>query len=188
MYATLNDLKQYKGVGTTTDDALLSSCIARAQAYIENQCARTFEAATATRYYRWTDLEGDTLYLDRDLLAVTTLTNGTAVVLGSTTYVLEPRNSTPYKRVRLKSNYYWEFTDDDSEISVLGTWGFSTVAPADIVQATIRLAAYYYVQKDAQIFDTTASPELGVITVPQGIPRDVLKILEARRKIGVGAI
>jgi len=190
-YATLADLKQYRpGASTsTTDDALLSACLTRAQAYIENECGRTFEASAAlTRYYRPADVEDGRLYLDRDLLTVTTLTNGNGTVLGSATYVLEPRNSPPYKRIRLKSTYFWEFTDADSEISVAGTWGFSTVPPADIVQATIRLASFFYVGKDSQIFDVTASPEFGVITVPQGIPKDVKLILQARRKIGIGAI
>jgi hypothetical protein len=65
---------------------------------------------------------------------------------------------------------------------VAGDWGYSTTAPADIVQATLRLAAFFYRQKDAQVFDTVASPELGVITVPKGIPVDIRLLLDPYRK------
>jgi hypothetical protein len=44
------------------------------------------------------------------------------------------------------------------------------------------LAGYYYRQKDAGVFDTTAIPDMGVIQVPQGIPRDVQLILNPYRK------
>ncbi len=83
---------------------------------------------------------------------------------------------TPYYAIELKSGYSWEI-DPDYEISVAGTWGYAATAPDDIVQAAVRWAAYCYRQKDAQVFDTTASPDLGTITVPQGIPRDVAIML-----------
>ena len=79
--------------------------------------------------------------------------------------------------MKIDSSYSWEF-DTDYWVSVAGTWGYSATPPDDIIHACIRLAAYYYRQKDAQVFDTTAMPEQGVITVPQGIPRDVKLILE----------
>jgi hypothetical protein len=44
------------------------------------------------------------------------------------------------------------------------------------------LAAYYYQQKDAQVFDTVAIPDAGVITIPSGIPADVKLILAPYRK------
>ena len=71
----------------------------------------------------------------------------------------------------------WEF-DIDGEVSVLGAWGYSTSPPDDIVHACIRLAGYYYRQKDAQVFDVTAVPDAGIITIPQGIPADVKLILD----------
>ena len=38
---------------------------------------------------------------------------------------------------------------------------------------------FKYRQKDAQVFDVTAVPDAGVITVPQGIPADVKRILRS---------
>lgn len=192
-------VKQYLGISTTTDDDLIEALIARAQRAIESYCHRWFEARTETRYYRRDAVDaGDTLrhsiseipglvngvlYLDDDLLSVTTLTNGDGTVIPTTGYWLGPRNSgPPYWYICLKSTYSWAF-DTDGEISVAGTWGYSATAPEDIVHSTIRLAAYYYRQKDVQVFDTTAAPELGVITVPQGLPADVKILLEPYRRV-----
>ena len=44
------------------------------------------------------------------------------------------------------------------------------------------MASYFYRQKDAQVFDVTATPELGTITVPAGIPADVRILLDPYRR------
>lgn len=119
------------------------------------------------------------LWLGQDIKSVTTLTNGDgSTVISSTGYWLEPRNSTAaYQYIRLKTAESWTF-DTDGEISVDGHWGYSTTAPDDIVQACKRWAAYLYRQRSAQVYDVTADPELGIITVPQGIPADVKLLLD----------
>jgi hypothetical protein len=189
-YASLSDLKLYRGIGTTStsDDVLLTALLGRAQKQVESYCGRVFEAAvTATRSYdaiRDTSPDRRTLYLDDDLCEVTTITNGTAVEV--TKYVTEPVNEAPYHAIRLKLSAGELFTyssDPESAISVRGKWAYSTAAPADVVHATIRLAAYLYAQKDASVFDVTTFPDAGVMTLPQGMPRDVKIILEPYRRI-----
>lgn len=189
-YASLTELKLYRGIptSTTADDAILSACLTRAQAQIDVYCDRTFEAtATSTRYFdavRDVSSDGRTLYLDADLAEITTITNGTANAV--TKYVTVPVNHGPYREIRLKASAGELFTysgDPESAISVRGKWAYSTKAPADIVQATIRLAAYMYAQKDSSVFDVTAFPGEGVMNVPQGMPRDVREILDRRVKI-----
>lgn len=99
-------------------------------------------------------------------------------------YWLHPRNQgPPYHGILLKTNIstYWEW-DVDQWVSVSGTWGYSTTAPGDIKQATLVLAAYLYRQKDQQIWDTTAIPEAGVITIPQGIPQTVSRVIERYKR------
>jgi hypothetical protein len=181
-YITSAELKTYGGVSGSGDDTLLAALISAAQKAIDAHCHRSFEETSATRYYATTDRRrGQGLCLDADLLTVTTLTNGESSVIPSTGYWLEPRNEPPYQMIRLKSSYVWNF-NTDGEISVAGTWGWSATAPDDIKQATKRLATYFYKQKDAQVFDVTAMPDAGVITVPQGIPKDVLLLLEPYRR------
>jgi len=189
-YASLAELKGYRGVTSTQtdDDAIMAQCLTRATAQIDAYCDRTFSAtAAATRYYdavRDVSSDGETLYLDADLCEVTTITNGSGTAV--TKYVMEPRNVTPYREIRLKASAGELFTyEDDPEdaITVRGKWAYSTTPPEDIVQATIRLAAYMYAQKDVSTFDVTAYPDAGMMTVPQGLPRDVREILERRVKL-----
>ena len=78
------------------------------------------------------------------------------------------------------SGVSWEW-DTDGWVTVAGTWGYATTTPEDIRQAAVRLASFYYRQKDAMVFDVTAIPEQGVITAPVGVPADV-KMIIARYK------
>lgn len=184
-YITVSEIKQYLGISNDDDDALLSSTVGRAQEAIDSFCNRTFEAsANSTRYFDVNeDTDGRMLYLDEDLAeinSITTNADGTADVLSSSDYVTMPRNRIPYFAIKLllSSDYIWTYTDDsEAGIEVSGKWAWSTTAPADISQACVRLTAYYYRQKDAQIFEVTAIPDAGVITAPPGLPADVRNIL-----------
>ena len=196
-YARLAEVKIDLGIDAdeTADDVLLQEYLDEATAAIDTYTRRTFEAATDTRYFERDALDGSgfLLHMDRDLLTVTALTNGDsgATAIPDTEYWLTDaeggRNlGPPYQAIRLKidSTYSWEF-DTDYWVSVAGTWGYSATPPKDIVRACKRLAMYYYAQKDAQVFDVTAVPEAGVITVPQGIPRDVERILQPYCRQGI---
>lgn len=197
VYTTNTAVKTYQKITGSGDDDLIDDLIDRAQKAIETYCGRAFEAATETRYFDVPSGEGEvwidgvvrsgvnarTLWLDKDLLTVTTLTNGNDEEIEDTEYDLIPKNYTPKYAIRLKQSttVAWQGSDDgDTEdvIQVTGTWGYSTEPPDDIVHACIRLASYYYRQREAQVFDTTAIPEAGVITIPQGIPADVKLILD----------
>ena len=191
VYTTVAQVKLYRGIPTanTADDALLTALIAGAVTAIDSYCGRSFAAPStaATRYFdavRDTSDDRRTLYLDDDLASVTSIVNaGTTVA--TTHYVTEPRNATPYYAIRL--NYLaddlwtWQTSPEDA-ISVTGRWGYATAAPADIQHAAVRLAAYYYAQKDASTFDVTFYGG-GEMTIPQGIPADVRIILDHYRKI-----
>ena len=86
--------------------------------------------------------------------------------------------------IRANSAKYWRYTTDpEGGITVTGKWAYSLTPPEAIKQATIRLAAYLYKQRDAQVFDITAQPEIGVITVPKGLPADVKQILDGFRRV-----
>jgi len=119
--------------------------------------------------------------MDYDLLTITELLNGDAdntEILAATYWLLDRNYGPPYRAIQLTTNdgIYWEW-DIDEWVSVAGTWGFSTTAPQDIKQAATVMAAYFYRQRKAQVFDVTAIPEAGVITIPVGIPATVTKII-----------
>jgi len=188
-YIDIEDLRLYLDITATTDNGLLESAMEDAQSYIESQTNRRFRAVTDTRYYGNDALDphdSTILHLDTDLISITTLTNGDAssTVIAAASYVLLPRNGAPpYHQIQLLTNVsdYWQF-DTDYWVSVLGVWGYSTVPPPDIVRACTALAAYFYRQKDAQMFDTTAVLESGALVVPQGIPATVDRILERYKR------
>lgn len=187
-YCTNTDVKTYLGISGSGDDTLLTALCTRAQAMVDRYCNRTFEASSNTNrtFDAVRDVSGRVLYLDEDLASINSVTNGDATTVTAAQYVTEPRVATPYYALRLLDsvNISWTYTTDhENAITVSGKWAYSTAAPADIVHATIRWAAYLYRQKDASTFDVTAAPDLGVITVPQGIPADIEKLLAPYRKV-----
>lgn len=182
-YVTLADLKSYLNITNTTDDVLLVGLIAAAQAGIDGYTGRTFEAVADTTLYMDadTDVDGALLYLPDDLAQITTVTNGDATTVTTTDYVTQPRGRAPYYALKMKasSDVAWTYdTTPENAISITGRWAFSVTAPADIVQACRRYASYLYRQRDANVFDVTAQTDIGTITIPQGIPADVEKLLK----------
>jgi len=191
-YTTESAVRTYLGSSTSGDATLITSLIARAQAAIDTYTQRTFEHSSvgATRYFTvGRDTYKRCLFLDSDLCGidnVVTDADGTPTTISSTEYVTIPRNIKPWSEIRLLSSTTksWTFTDDpEMGVYITGKWSYSTTAPDDIVHATIRLAAFYYRQRDAQVFDVTAIPDAGVITMPKGIPQDVKLLLDPYRRI-----
>lgn len=190
-YSNAANLKSYLGITSSTDDALLAALIDRAQGAIEDYCGRRFESSADSIHYFTVGVETDgrMLYLDDDLAQITSIiTDADAtspVTLVSTEYVTHPRNRTPYHAIELlsSSDNSWTYaTNSQNGVKVTGRWAWSVTAPAEIVHACTRLAGYFYRQKDAGIYDTTAIPDAGIIQVPQGIPRDVQLILAPYRR------
>lgn len=194
-YAALADVRAYLKFEAlqTGDDTLLSGFLTRAQRIIEALpplgTGRVFEAAADTTRKVDCPTDGSRLLLFPrywDLCAITSVTNGDGTTVAATEYTTQPRSSTPYYALALKrgSNVAWEYDDSPEEaITIVGKWVYSTTAPADIVQATIRLAAWLYRQKDGSNQDDQAvTTPVGVI-VPSSLPRDVRMIIEAYRNL-----
>lgn len=148
-YATVGDLREYLSITEGTHDALLDRLLDAAQKYIDLHTGRTFEAsADSTRYLDADAISGRELWLGADLCAITSVTNGDSVVIAGTNYSTRPRNTTPYYALKMDTDslYLWDGTS--GEIAIVGKWAYSTTAPADISQATIRLAGWLYRQRD----------------------------------------
>ncbi len=182
-YTTVGAVKAYLRISGSGDDALLGELVTRASRLIDDHCGRWFSSEPQTRYYDavGSHITGRLLFLDADLLSVTTLTNGDGTVIPSDDYILRPVNWPPYFGISLKasSNQYWTYSDDpEGAISVAGNWGYSSTPPEPIVHAAVRLATWLYRQRDtggegAQVEVT----ERGVSVAPARLPRDVLDLL-----------
>ena len=180
-YASLDDLTQYLGIDdSTADDGKLTQFLARAQAEIDNETRRVFEVvADSTRWHGAGSIQGRTLFLDGDCCAITSITNGNGATVAASEYYTLPRNRTPYYALELYSDSTVAWVDggrSGGQIAVTGKWGYSLTAPADVVQATVRLAAWFYRQKDNAAGDQAIVT--GDVTVlPARLPEDVRKLL-----------
>jgi hypothetical protein len=193
-YLSTADLKVYLGIATgqTGDDTLLATLAGAAQAFVEQYTRRAFEHS-GTAAIRYHDAVGDVdaaqglLFLRGDLCAITSVTNGDGVVVTAAQYVTEPRSTAPYWALRLlpSSNVVWTFTTDEiGAIAISGKWAYSATPPADIVQATTRLAAYLYRQKDNSL-DLDRAVALGGsgMLLPTALPADLKALLEPYRRV-----
>ena len=189
-YASLSDLKAYVSVTDTTDDALLTDFLSAAEKVIDAFTRRRFEAsADSTRYFHaLDDVQGRTLHLDKDLCAITSITNGDGVAVTAGQYTTLPKAETPYYALKLlaSSGVAWTYDDDPEDaITIVGKWAFSTSAPADVKHATVRLAAFLYRQRDNS--DAMAERPFmsadGVLLLPSRLPMDVQELLMPYRKV-----
>jgi hypothetical protein len=179
------------GSPSNTEDALLTDCLARAQAIINMATGRPdgFEAgANTTRYFNaQTDVDWDKtrrlLHLGyNDLAQIATVTNGDGTVISSSNYITHPVNYGPYFAIQLKltSSNVWTYQDDpESAISISGRWAYSVTAPPDITHACIRVASWIYRQKDSPSnSDVMAVASAGVVISPAALPADVRAMLQ----------
>src|SRR5574343_333367 len=190
-YCSLAQMKTYVGATDNDDDALLTDCITRAEAVIDRATKRTFEAsADSTRTFdAQQDVAGRTLYLDADLCAITSITNGDGAAITALQVVSEPRNHAPYYALTLKAStgLAWTYeTDPEDAISVTGRWAYSTTPPADIEQACVRLAAWLYRQKDSSSdLDRPMVSLDGATLLPAQIPADVQRMLQPYVRVAI---
>jgi len=184
-YCSVNDVRTELKISKSVDDDLLSIYCEEAQSIIDAYCHRSFEARDETRYYNpLKDANGRTLFLDDDLLSVTTLTNGDGSVISSSDFTLLPVNRTPKRKIHLKlnSSKYWTWIDDPvAAISVEGSWGFASTAPANIARAAKRLAAYLYRERETTPESDRAIVSGGIVIAPAKMPKSILDILAPYR-------
>jgi hypothetical protein len=189
-YCTVAQVKQYAGIGESTDDALLDSLVVRAKGIIDAFTHTTFDASTTASHYftLGVDTEGPyMLWLDDYCAGITQVLNGDAssTEITSSQYTTIPKNTTPYYGIKIlrSASKVWEFTDDPEDaITVTGYWGYSTAAPSDIVHAAVRLTTFLYRQKDTSMdLDRPILTDAGVTLLPAGVPKDVVQLLISYR-------
>lgn len=175
-YATLEDFLQFaapEAGGDVMDDVLIESLITGVSRYIDNATRRRFYASTETHYFDTPT--GRELWLDDDLLSVTTLTNGDGVIIPAAEYKLRPYSRTPYYQIALKasSDYSWESEEDgDGEgvISLAGSWGYAATVPADIKEACLMIARNIYRGRTGEAAGNATVTGAGVVITPRDVP------------------
>jgi hypothetical protein len=199
-YATLADFKNFisvRGQSTnmnadTVDDAQIAEILEGVSRYIDNRTHRTFYPRYETRYFSVPEDQGNSrlMYLDDDLLAAITVTNGDTEVITSTDYNLLPKNHNPKFGIQLlpTANVGWNATvagSPDYAVSILGWWGFHNqytqrgwtqldtlaVAVADTTSLTFTvttgttLLANQIIKIDNELFNVASSTSAPTKTV-----------------------
>ncbi|RMG78728.1 MAG: phage gp6-like head-tail connector protein [Chloroflexi bacterium] len=188
-YATLDELKDYLGIQSNDDDALLQGLLLDVSRQIDHYCDRWFYGSVHTRYYDYSPahIDGNKLYLDADIVGVDYVVNGNGGTIPANAYVVDPANTTPKHTIRLKrsSGTYWTYENDvEQAIVVAGTFGYvaGTTPPEPIKRATLRLAQQKYAQRDAP-FEVRGLSTDQFVDVPSATLADVQQLLAPYRKV-----
>ena len=182
-YIDIATLHAYGGFQNPTEegDALLETFISAASQAIDDHCRRRFaydEAAgtVAVTYSSDNGLLhalGRVLWLHDDLCSVPTITGDPIVSFIPQT--------TPYDRIVLDIiSYPWP---DPTVIE--GYWAYSQEPPAVIVQVCLRLAKWFYDQKESTDTDRAIVTPNGMVIMPAGLPKDVMILLDNYRRVGL---
>lgn len=177
---------------TGTAYALIEDLIPRVEAAIDSYTRRNFAGTPGTVYYNRYEqrrIVDQALYLDRDLHTLVGVVNGDGQTIPVGSVWVEPRNTgAPYRMLRLKSSFVWVW-NTDSDVTISGTFGFSTIAPYDIQQAAIRWTAYAFRQRDEGGPGAVAGfDQGGAVVIERGMPEDVKWILSPFRSRTGGMI
>ena len=127
-------VKRAAQIGGDSLDVIVDEQIEAASREIDRLTGRRFIPITAAKNYDWPQRDSRrawTLYLDEDLLSVSSLTkDGTdATAIASTDYFLEPSTLVPpYSRIEIDLGSTAFFSAKDThqrQIVVTGSWGYS---------------------------------------------------------------
>jgi hypothetical protein len=190
-YTTLANIKARIPITSTNaaDDTFISTLITRASAMIDAYTDNHFTVSSAqTHKFDIPRRNPRRLLLDDWLLVCTSVTNGNGVVIPSTEYILEDYNNPPYYAIVLKpvSSYFFmpdSGFNDRKCISVVGDWGYSTTALADIAEACERLVVQAYRSRTGEnMSGSSIITPAGVLQTPRAMTRDVTDILDGYKK------
>ena len=202
-YIATSDFTEFQDFDTDTvvDTTMMAAIITRASGLIDAYCGRIFTPASdltdATRYYSpLEDVLDNTLFLDRDLAAATTVTNGDGVVVAASDRVFLPSGeitaiSGPFYAIKLNanSNLVWTYdSDSENSITVLGSWTYALTTPDVITHACLRLAQWIYKQRSSDsVSDQPIVMTSGLTIMPAKLPADVVDMLQPYRRVRIGA-
>lgn len=179
------------GTLTLSTLQLMQDSLDQSESVINDYTRRNFAGTAGTVYvnrFSQRFVQNQAMYLQNDIHTLVSLQNGDGQNIPVGSVWLEPRNAgPPYRLLRLHSAYVYVW-NTDSDVIVGGTFGFSTVPPAAIKSATVRLAAYYYRLKDVGPADVSGQTDAGEVVYPLGMPKDIAVMLAPYRSKSGGVV
>jgi hypothetical protein len=182
-YCTLAQLKGRLGITDSTSDTDLEDVIEGVSRFIDNDRRRVFYTTTAEARY-WTPKHSDRLWID-DAVSISAVEVATSTSLSytawaSTDYLTVPFNTTPVMCIHVhpaSGKYFVRGLLKSAKIT--GTWGYASSTPNEIQQATILLAQYVWLRKDAPL-GTAGLAFLGEIAAnPSLMPSDIKGLINS---------
>ncbi|NJN65461.1 MAG: phage gp6-like head-tail connector protein [Chloroflexaceae bacterium] len=195
-YVSLDEAKNFLGIGTNDDDELLANLIGVAQNLVEGYCGRVFAASAPTtrRFdcaYPTVSDRGQVLHLDGDLARVTEVVNGNGEVMPDDTYVTLPEDGPFFAlALRLSSGKVWTFVDDrEQALQVTGYWAYGrwdgdagvVVPPDAVVHATKEILGWLYRSYDRSLSGEGSAPDTTRGGIP--LPPVAVALLEVFRRV-----
>lgn len=175
-YVTLAEVKEYLGISTSDDDALLGRLILAAQAAIEAHTSRRFEVVSASHTYPMGHWQGDVVFVGDDLRSIVSVTTDAGDSWTPSHFTFTP----PARVIYLTTGAPMP-SQSARFFTVTGDWGFTAQPPDDVKQACVRLVGHMYRMKDAQAYDIIGMSETGTMRVQPKLPADVLELLRPYR-------
>lgn len=193
-YCTLQQYKDYQNITTinAVDDGFIELAIEAASRWMDTESNTNFYGVTETDLYDVPLDNRATILPNKYFISVSTLTNGDSTVLTTSEYFLLPANETPKTGIGIKktSSNGWKPTsvgETIQAISIAGVWGYSLIAPSDVLLATLEIARALYGRRSGQnmITKTIITPA-GVVQIPEGVPAWAADTILKYRRVSIG--
>lgn len=170
-YSSKSDIENMFGITIPNElNAFVANLIAAVQIYIDRYCGRTFEGASATRYYEGVRGSGDPCVLLVDpfygtpsevqLLGYDGSVEDTLVEGTGADYLTGPENQDSKNLLRLlPTSGHGRWGSGPRRVKVTATFGNGAACPADVNVAATKLAGELYRTR------ATANGELASLTL-----------------------
>jgi len=195
-YVTLNDLKAALRITDEIDDALLTTAINSATAFVNTHCQRTFDAAgtaITTKFYvptgRYDELQINDAVAITEVAIDEDLDKSYATVLRPIDFEPHPINSTtggieyPYTSIKPQEDGYWPMWNDRPTVRVKGRFGWGAV-PDPVREATLLQASRLFTRLESPL-GVAGFGDVGVMRVSFRGDPDVLMLLAPFRKLRI---
>lgn len=195
-YATLADVRTHLRLATTDTslDGAINSLLEPVSRVIDRWCRTHFYGVTATRAYDFQDPWR--LQLRRQLMSVTSFTNGDGSTLAATTdYLLYPDTGPPYYHIEINRNGGLPMVyvgTHQRAIRIAGVWGDTRATSTLLVkQATCEWIGYLLTAAESagtstRAIGTVSTSYTGLLQGLQQPPGEVMAMLSSLRYRTIG--
>jgi len=188
-YCSLDEIKDELDIEGDEKDNILVRLLVGVKEFIDDLCKRKFDTVNETRYF---DGANSLLFID-DLVSIAGTSDGifldgdgdgtfdTTAMTVNEDYILYPLNKTPKTMALLSSNSdYGGFAGGVKRgVKIVAMWGYSSAVPEPIKRASIIQVCRWYKRKDSAFGVIAGSPEMGEITLYQGLDADIKLVLQS---------